>query len=151
MGQQANITAFDGAATPVSHTFTGVGAGKDDTVGGYADWRELLTSVPTAAQPSIRMTKKALKNGLERVAIDVKIPVMESISGQNAAGYTAAPKVAFYDQVSFVGYFSERSATVNRRLARQLLINIVGGVTTTVASVNSTDAAGLVDSSVVPT
>lgn len=151
MSQQAQIVAFDGAATPVAHTFSAVGVGKEDITGQFADWRELATTVPGYAQATLRITKRILKSGIERVSIDVKIPVMESIAGQNASGYTAAPKVAFFDTFSGVGQFSPRSATVNRRLIRQLLINILGGIATTVTPVTTTNVAELIDNGIMAT
>lgn len=150
MSQQANIVAFDGAGTPATHTLTTIGVAKDAVAGLVADWREILAGVPNGAQPTLRMTKRTLKSGVERISIDLRISVMESVSGQNAAGYTAAPKVAFTDQHSYVGYFSERSAQVNRRLGRQWLVNIINGVATTVTPVTTGNAAELVDSAIFP-
>jgi hypothetical protein len=115
-----------------------------------ANWRELVSGVPNGAQPSLRMTQRVFKNGTERVSIDLKISVMESVAGQNAAGYTAAPKVAFTDQHSYVLYTSDRSTGVQRRLGRQWLTNIVNGIATTVTPVTTGNAAELIDSSILP-
>lgn len=145
MSAQANIIAFDGAATPMTHTFVpcnSTALNPDELVAG---WREALTTVPTYAQIQVKTSVRRMKNGIYRVAISAEVPVMESISGQNAAGYTAAPKVAYTNTVQLVGYFHERSSIAERRLARQLLLNIGGGIATTVTPVVTGPAAELVD------
>lgn len=148
MSSQANVVAFDGAATPVSHTLVPIGTQRDMVNGWVAEWREAIASLPLAAQVSMRTQIQRLKSGVDRVALTVKVPVMEAISGQNSAGYTAAPKVAFEDTVVIVGYFSPRSATVNRRLIRQLACNMFNGVSTSVAPINTGPSAELFDSSI---
>lgn len=57
---------------------------------------------------------------------------MEAVTNQNAAGYTAPPKVAHIVTQEWVGYYHERSTQADRKLGRQLLINILGGIATTV-------------------
>lgn len=148
MSSQANITVFDGAATPVSHTLVPLGVAVDDALGNVAKWRENLAAVPLYANVRVSTMQKTLKSGIERVEIRVEVPVMEAVSGQNAAGYTAAPKVAFTDSVSFVGYFSERSTSANRRLAKQILTNLLSNVSTTVAAPSTGPAAELIDSGI---
>lgn len=148
MSAQASITVFDGAAPPVSHVFTALGSSTDPKVGTVAKWRELLVSVPLGATPRITTFAKTLRNGVERIEMRVEIPVMESISGQNAAGYTAPPKIAFVDQVSFVGYFSPRSAPGNRRLAKQFIANLLNNIATTVTAATTGPAAELIDSGI---
>lgn len=150
MSQQANIVAFDGAAVPVTHTFVPVGASSGGQGGELtAMWREALTAVPEYAQIRVKTTKtKNLKSGVTRVAIVVEVPVMESISGQNAAGYTAAPKVAYINTIQVVGYFSERATIAEKRLARQLALNICGSVATSVAAVTTGPMPELIDQAI---
>lgn len=144
MGAIANIVAFDGAATPVSHTFIPVSVVREgDEV--TASWREALTNVPVYAQPHVTMKLKRMGSGVYRVSSRVEVPVMESISGQNAAGYTAAPKVAYVNTEETIGYFHERSDILGRRLVRQLSNNIMNGVATSVVPVTSGPAADLFD------
>lgn len=148
MSAQANIVAFDGAATPVSHTLVPVGTSREKTEGSRAEWRENILTLPKEAQISAATQIQILKSGVERVALTVKVPVMEAVSGQNAAGYTAAPKVAFEDTIVVVGYFSPRSAAANRRLVRQLAANIFNGISTSVTPVTTGPAAEAFDSSI---
>lgn len=150
MSTQVNLVAFDGAATPVSHTLVPIGVREDPVEGTLAMWREGVTSLPTAAQVRCKTTQKRLKSGAYRVATVVEAPVMESISGQNAAGYTAAPKVAYTNQIAVVGIFSERSTIAERRLLRQLATNILGGIATTVTPVATGPVPELIDQFVNP-
>lgn len=148
MSAQANIVAFDGAATPASHTFIPLGSFQDAKLGNLARWRELLASVPLYANARVTTFDKALKSGVSREEIRVEVPVMESVSGVNAAGYTAAPKVAYINQVSLVAYFDARATPAERRLARQLLVNISNNISTSVVAAVAGVASELVDSGI---
>jgi len=148
MSAQANIVAFDGAATPVSHTFSPCGVVNDPVEGTVADWREIITTVPTYAQPRVRLSQKRLKSGVYRVSTMVTVPVMESVSGQNAAGYTAAPKVAYENTVALIGYFHERATTAERRLVRMIAVNMANNISTTVAAATAGPVSELVDSNI---
>lgn len=145
MSAQANIVAFDGAGTPVSHTFTPLGAASDPLLGNVAKWREAITSVPIMANVRVTTFSKKLKSGIQRIELRVEVPVMETVSGQNAAGYTASPKVAYVNQVSMVAYFNERATIAERRLARMLLVNISNNISTTVAAATTRAASEVVD------
>jgi len=149
MAQQANITVFDGAATPVSHTL--VGESIKDLPDGTtkASWKESLTGVPDYAQVRVFQTKRKLPSGVFRVTTRAEVPVMEAISGQNSSGYTAPPKVAYTDTTEIVGYYHERSTVASRRLSRQLAINVAGNVSTSVAPVTTGPAPELFDQLIV--
>jgi hypothetical protein len=142
---QANVTVFDGAATPVSHTLVGEGIERlpDGTL--KATWKESLAGVPDYAQVRITQTKRKLPSGVFRVTCRAEVPVMESVSGQNSSGYTAPPKVAYVDTTESIGYYHERSVVTGRRLSRQLLINFLGSVSTSVAPVTTGPAPELFD------
>lgn len=146
MSQQANITVFDGAATPVSHTLVGEGIERlpDGTI--KASWKESLAGIPDYAQVRVTMSKKKLpKSGVFIVTCRVEVPVMESVSGQNAAGYTAPPKVAYVDTTEVTGKYSERSVVTGRRLSRQLAINLAGSIATSVTPVTTGFVPELLD------
>lgn len=150
MSSIADITVFDGAATPVSHTLKAISvtrAGKEVV----AEYRENLSSVPTYAQ--IRATCKLAKlnSGVYRAEMRAVVPVMESIAGNNASGYTAAPKVAYENTVVITGFFHERSDAAGRRLVRQLAINLGGNISTSVAPVTTGPLPELFDLLVAPT
>lgn len=150
MSAIANITVFDGAATPVSHTLVAISVTR---TGGkvVSDWREMLASIPAYAQVRAQMTIERLKSGVYKVEQRTVVPVMEAVLNQNAAGYTAAPKIAYENTFVTVGYFSERSLVTDRRLARQIHINIAGNISTSVAAATTGPAPDLFDSLVAPT
>jgi len=151
MSNMANITVFDGAATPVSHTLVGevIKQGSDGSM--TAVWKESNSAIPDDAQIRVTMTKKRLKTGTFIVSIKSEVPVMETVSNQNSSGYTAPPKVAHVVTEEFVGKFSGRSLVSERRLCRQILINVLGNVTTTVAPVATGFAPELIDQLIVAT
>lgn len=146
MSAQANIVAFDGAATPVSHTLVPVRSATDPKTGELvAEWRESLATVPVYAQVRCSTRQKRLSSGIYRVATIVEVPVMESVSGQNSAGYTAAPKVAYTNTMQLIGYFSERATIAEKRLVRQLALNIAGSISTSVTPATTGPVPELVD------
>jgi len=132
MSQIADITVFDGAATPVSHTLKAVSVTREKQKIS-ALWREANAALPLYAQISAQVNIEVLKSGVTKVSAQVDVPTMESVSGQNSAGYTAAPKVAFVDRFQAISFAHPRSTITGRRLARQLLTNLLGNVSTSVA------------------
>lgn len=151
MAQIANITVFDGVSpTPVSHTLVAVSVTrKGESI--TASWRELLVTVPDYAQIRAEATLTLLKSGVRKVEWKVVVPVMEAILNQNAAGYTAAPKVAYEDTQMWVSYYHPRSTVTSRRLARQILVNLSGNVSTSVAASAAGPFSELFDSLLAPT
>jgi hypothetical protein len=136
MTAQTAITAFDGAGTPVSHTLQPQGTSLEKGLT-TALWKEQLAAVPDYAQVRHGQKKIRLGSGVYRVSGRTEVPVMESISGQNSSGYTAAPKVAYTNSIETTGFFHERSSVTERRLCRQLHQNITGAVATSVTPVTT--------------
>jgi post-segregation antitoxin (ccd killing protein) len=150
MASIANVLAYDGASTPVLHTLNPVSVSrKGDEV--VASYRETGLAVPTVAQPTLMVRLKRMKSGVWRCERRLEVPVMESILNQNAAGYTAAPKVAYVMTDIHVAYHHERSSVAERRLARQFGINISNAVTGSVAANTSGVMPDLIDLLVAPT
>ncbi len=149
MSQINTVTAYDGLSTPVLHTFQPVSITRngDEVV---AVWRETGLAVPMIAQPTLTLKLRRLKNGVWRTERRIVVPVMESVSGQNAAGYTAAPKVAHEVTDIRIGYYHERSSNADRKLARMIGVNLDNGVTTSVAA-GAGYIAELIDMLVMPT
>lgn len=144
-----NIVAFDGADTPVIHTFIPESVVRDKGEI-TATYREQLADVPVYAQPSVVLKMKRMGSGVYRVSSRVSVPVMEAVGAQNSAGYTAAPKIAYVDTAENIGYFHERSTISGRRLVRQLSVNIANGVTTSVAPNTNKVVSELFDQLVAP-
>lgn len=150
MSAMANIVAFDGASTPVLHILIPVSVTREkETV--TAEWRENLSGLPVEAQVRCTSKLQRLSSGIMRTLTRVEIPVMEAIGAQNAAGYTAAPKVAYTDTFDFVSYASPRSTTTGRRLGRQLAINIAGSVSASVVPTTTGPVPELCDLLIMPT
>jgi len=150
MSAISNIVAFDGAATPVSHTFIPVSVTREKEKV-TAAWREGLAGVPVYAQPRVTMTLERLRSGVYRVVNRVEVPVQEVVTGSNAAGYSAAPKVAYTNTVETTGLFHERSDATSRRLCRQLAVNIDGSIATSVTPVTTGPLPELFDLLTAPT
>jgi len=136
MSQISDITVFDGAATPVSHILKAVSVSREKNKI-TAMWREANAALPVYAQITALISVETLKSGTMKVYAKVEVPTMESVSGQNSAGYTAAPKVAFVDRYDAISYAHPRSTITGRRLARQLLVNLMGNISTSVAPVST--------------
>lgn len=153
MSNIANIVVYDGAATPVAHTLVPVEVVKDSKTGIItAMWREQIAALPTYAQiTAIARLSKNPKSGVWNVDFRVQVPIMESVSGQNAAGYTAAPKVAYVDTSGFYGHYHERGTIAGRRLSRQIAVNLGNNVVTSVAAASTGVLPELFDTLVMPT
>lgn len=150
MSAIANITVYDGASTPVLHTLVPISVTRNKgTV--EALWREQLASVPTSAQVRATARIEQLKSGVYKTECRVVVPVMESVSGQNAAGYTAPPKVAYENTIVTTGFFHDRSDIAGRRLAKQIMANLLNNVATSVAAATSGPIPELIDQLVAPT
>lgn len=150
MSAIANIVAFDGAATPVSHTLVPISVTRESGKV-TAEYREMLASVPAYAQVRATLTLERLRSGVYKTESRVVVPVMEAILNQNAAGYTAAPKVAYENTFVSTGFFHERSLVTDRRLVRQLAVNIDGSIATSVAPVTTGPVPELFDQLIAPT
>lgn len=150
MSSMANIVVFDGATTPVAHTLVAVSAIRENGVF-TATWREANVALPTEAQIRLEMRQRVLKSGVVETRSRVVVPVMESISGQNSAGYTAAPKVAYEDAHEWVSFAHPRSTIASRRLAKQLLTNLSNNVFVTVGAATAGAFDEAVSQQVMPT
>lgn len=135
MAAQAPITVFDGAATPVSHVLNPVDNKVDAGGTRVSIWRENVLTLPEEAQVRVELRQKKHPSRVTETRIRVVVPVMESISGQNASGYTAAPKVAYEDTFEQVSYAHPRSTATSRQIAAQILRNLLNNVSTSVTPV----------------
>lgn len=150
MSSIANIAVYDGAATPVLHTLLPISVTREKGKV-IAFYRENAAGVPTIAQVSCTLTIQQNGSGVYRVENRTVVPVMEAVSGQNSAGYTAAPKIAYENTVVTTGFFHERSDSIGRRLVRQLALNIDGNIGTSVAAATSGPIPDLFDLLAAPT
>jgi len=150
MSAISDITVYDGAAPPVSHTLKAISVTREGPKV-TALWRENLTTVPVDAQMTLTIAMEKLKSGIYRTERVLAVPYMESIAGNNTSGYTAAPRVARVDKDVRVQYTTGRADINGRRLLRQLGNNIDGAVATSVAPVSAGPLPELFDQLITPT
>lgn len=150
MSQFADITVFDGASPPVSHTLKAIKVEslKDGTV--RANYEERLVGVPFEGQVRVTIEQKQLNSGVTQTITTADVPVMESISGQNSSGYTAAPAVAYVERNRWVNYKHPRSTVTTARLARMIMTNISNNVTASVAAATAGPFSEAVDQAMMP-
>lgn len=153
MANIADVVVFDGAIPPVSHTLKALSVERNKTSGKIeAVWREQLATLPTYAQAELRLSLvRTSRSGVWHATWGVRVPVMESVSGQNSAGYTAAPKVAYVNEYGCYGHFHERSTIAERRLVKQMVNNLGGNVSTSVTPVSAGVIDELVSQLIMPT
>lgn len=146
MAQQAAITVFDGAATPVSHVLSPIDNKvlKDGTR--YCLWREFSATLPVEACITLEEWQRTLPSGAVETRTRVSTPVMEAVGAQNAQGYTAAPKIAYVETDEHKKISARRSTGAIKNQNLQMLRNLLNNVSVTAPAV----AAGVVyDSCVV--
>lgn len=151
MADIANLVAYDGEATPVAHTLKPIYVRREDDGSQVALYRETVAGVPLEAQPSVRLTQRVLPSGVHRFSVRFETPVMESVSGQNSAGYTAAPKVAYTVTGEAVIYSPARATPQQRKNLRHLLLNALAGSVVTGGPYSTGPVADLFDDGVSPT
>lgn len=110
MSQIAPIAVADATSpTPVTHTFNPVSSSP------VALYRESLAAIPLVGQGVMELANRSGSDAaLQRVRIKVMLPALEQVTGQNAAGYTAAPKVAYTNSV-FIDFLLPSRGTVQQR------------------------------------
>lgn len=150
MSSIADLIAFDGESTPVGHTFKPIYVRNEDgkQVGLY---REATVGVPLEAQSTVQLSQENLKSGVHKFVMRITLPVMESVSGQNSAGYTAPPKVAYTVTGEVVMFAPPRSTPQQRRNLRHLLINALYGSVVAAAVNTNGPSADLFDNGISPT
>lgn len=121
MSAIAAIVINDGQATPVAHTFNPVASSPD------ALYREAQSGLALIGQGRIGTSTKLTKNGdgVNRVTVKLELPALETITAQNAQGYTAAPKVAYTNTVIVSFLLPGRGTAAQRKDLRVLLGNLL--------------------------
>lgn len=145
MAAHAPITVFDGQATPAAHVFAPESNDKEKGI--YtAVWREsTLTALPIAAQPTFTMTESVLRSGIKPAMLKLRIPRMEVATGSANDGYTAAPKIAFYDEIIVTYNRHPRATLQNSRDVHQMMANLLSGISSAVTPVYGTATADFLD------
>lgn len=121
MAQIASISINDGAATPLAHVFNPIMSVpptfRRNGVAGQA----------VIAQERLTITNVIAKtvNGVNRVLLELVLPVVESPAGGAASGYVAPPAVAHEMRAKVEFYFHQRSEKQGRKDLRVLLSNLL--------------------------
>lgn len=141
--EMANIVAYDDAS--VAHTFVPISVVREGSKV-RAEWREDTANAPIAAQSRIIGEMEQLpKSGVYRVNIKTVVPLMETVGSQNAAGYTAWPKVAHELTASTTFLFNARATKAERIFAHTLHGNILAGRSTDLAEITNAIVSEMID------
>lgn len=119
MAQIAPIAIADGKTpTAQTHTFNPVSTAP------IAEYREAIASLPLIGQGTLTAENRSPSSAaLQRVKVKLALPAIEVVSGQNAAGYTGAPKVAYVNTVMVEFLLPVRGTVDQRKDLRVLLSN----------------------------
>lgn len=120
MSAIANIAIQDGQATPVTHTFYPV---QSDPV---AIYRENQASLPIVGQGLVNVTfRSKVQDSLQKVRVTLDLPALETATGANSSGYTAAPRVAYTNRAIIDLILPARGTAAQRKDLRVLLSNLL--------------------------
>jgi len=129
MSAITNILLYDGQTTPVQQTFAPLSHSKDEYI-----WRQTgVSSVLASALVSLIFLKVKGNASLEKVRVKTIIPALETATGNNADGYTAAPRLA-YTLASIQDFILPMRATTAQKK------DIVAFSRNAIANVQITDA-----------
>lgn len=121
MAQIASITINDGQSTPVAHAFNPVisvpPTYRRNGVAGQAVIAQERLLIQTVMAKTI--------NGVNRVQLELVVPVTEQASGGAASGYVAPPAIAHEMRVKVEFFFHQRSDKQGRKDLRTLLTNLL--------------------------
>lgn len=122
MSQIADISIADGKATPVTHVFKPVQSGLESK---YK--RVGVAGQSAAAVETIVATAKlaSTANGVNKIELDLAIPVSEVVSGSSGQGYTPAPAIAHIPRAKVTFFVHQRSTADERKDLRILLSNLL--------------------------
>lgn len=121
MAQIASITINDGQSTPVAHAFNPVisipPTYRRNGVAGQAVIAQERLLIQTVMAKTV--------NGVNRVQLELVVPVTEQASGGTASGYVAPPAIAHEMRVKVEFFFHQRSDKQGRKDLRTLLTNLL--------------------------
>lgn len=119
MAQISAITINDGQATPVAHVFNPVKSTpptyRRNGVSGQAVIAQERMLIQTVIANAI--------NGVNRVQMELVVPVVETPAAGAASGYVAPPAVAYELRAKVEFFLHNRSEKAGRKDLRVLLMN----------------------------
>lgn len=123
MANIASITITDGKTpTAESHVFSPIKSGLD------ASWKRTgVAGQPAVAMEQIvaSMKMSTQANGVNKIDIDLSIPVLEQTAGGTSQGYVAAPALAHTLRAKVTVFAHQRSDVAGRKDLRVLLTNLL--------------------------
>lgn len=121
MAQIANISINDGVTpTPVAHVFVPIKSGLS------SEWKRTgVAGQPAVAVESLSVGLKPAQtaSGVNKITIDLALPVLEQASGGTQSGYVAPPSLAHTPRVAVTFFCHQRSTVEDRKNLRVLLMN----------------------------
>lgn len=91
MAALTTIVLNDALGTPVAHNFVPINHNGKEFL-----WRDNTAGLTILSAPIISLTVLPSKDkSLERYRERIVLPAVETVTGQNSQGYTAAPKLAY--------------------------------------------------------
>lgn len=121
MAQIATITINDGASTPVAHAFNPIASVppqyRRNGVAGVALIGQERLLIDTILAKT--------KDGVNRIRLELVVPVMENPANGTQQGYVAAPGIAHEMRVKVEFFFHQRSESAGRKDLRVLLSNLL--------------------------
>lgn len=120
MSAIANIAIQDGKSTPATHTFIPVQSDPD------AIFRESDAALPLIGQGTVQITLRSkVSDALQKVRVVLELPALETATGANGSGYTAAPRVAYSNKAIIDLILPSRGTVAQRKDLRVLLANLL--------------------------
>lgn len=119
MSAIAAITIADGKATPENHTFNPIESGVASM------YRTGVSTLPLIGQEVIRVTQKKVNPQVQSVVVALDLPALETATGENSEGYTAAPKVAYVNRCTLTFMLPVRGTAAQRTDLRTLVKNLL--------------------------
>jgi hypothetical protein len=116
----ARISIADGQGTPVTHNY-------DPIETRPQTYQRMISGNPAIGAEELKADIKRSTgvNGVNKITIDLAIPVMEQASGGAASGYVAPPAVAHVVRGKIELYAHARSTDAQRKDVRVLLSNLL--------------------------
>lgn len=109
MPAQSNFVLTDGQATPVSHTFSGVGVSRQPDNRVLADWVDYEHSGSTLSRMSLgEIHRPANGAGNESIEWVLRIPTLKVVGGV-VVGFEPAPELDFVSSVRIIATLNQRA------------------------------------------
>lgn len=119
MSAIAPIVITDGKATPATHTLNPVSSTP------LALYREAASGLSQIGQVYASIQRTSSSKDLDKCRIILSVPALETASGANASGYTAAPKVAYEVKADLTIFLPTRSSNAQNKDLRVMLSNLL--------------------------